>query len=313
MICYPNFQANTFRKSLKSEFSQTKTLKTRFSRLLKGETEISNTQNYSNLKDRIINLLEEDDHLFGKRLNELAHDKTFQSRFNKFMYDNYEENFNDSHYYDYPDMPHSALNYYDDFNKGYDGLNVYDRYEKSFNKAKRERNYRKQYPTLKNYSNYAQSSNMRKNDEYYYAQKNNKKKHRDQRTRMYLDNYKKESGLGILKSLKKFDENFERKLKNAMNSQNVNDYDKCKIKNARGKFVYFLKKFKLYLPPVINMIILFMVAMAKTFSPVAFTFFTVTLIIMLFYYFIKLYKINVTEIYRKKYAKRSKINNRKQF
>ncbi|SBT57480.1 Plasmodium exported protein, unknown function [Plasmodium ovale wallikeri] len=276
-------------KSLKSEYSQTKTLKTRVNRLLKGETEVLYTQNYSNLKDRIINLVEEDDHVFGKRLNELAHDNTFQNIFNKFMYDNYEKDFNDSHYYDYPDMPHSTINYYDDFNKGYDGLNVYDKYEKPFNKARRERNYGKQYPVLKNYN----------------------KKQRPHRTRMYLDSYKEESGLGILKSLKKFDENFERKLKNSINSRNDNDYDKCKIKNARGKFLYFLKKCKLYLPPVINTIILIMMAMAKTVSGGAFTFFTVTLLIMLFYYGIKFYKINITNIYRKKYAKRNKINNRR--
>ncbi|GAB64888.1 hypothetical protein PCYB_032990, partial [Plasmodium cynomolgi strain B] len=77
----------TFVESWDSAACQENAVRT--SRLLTGHTLIGNTQGgqYAHLKNKLIDLLDEENDAFGKSLNDLVHDEVFRNTFSNLMHE----------------------------------------------------------------------------------------------------------------------------------------------------------------------------------------------------------------------------------
>ncbi|VUZ95527.1 Plasmodium exported protein, unknown function [Plasmodium vivax] len=94
--------ANTWDKRI---FPQNSTLHTAPGRILKGDIELGTQQRFKELKERIINLLDEDDESFKERFNALTHDGIFRKEYDELMTEYNLEKLS------------NALKRYDDFEK----------------------------------------------------------------------------------------------------------------------------------------------------------------------------------------------------
>ncbi|CAA9988050.1 Plasmodium exported protein, unknown function [Plasmodium knowlesi strain H] len=149
---------------------QNSTLHTAHGRILKGDIEPETQQRYKALKERIIDLLDEDDESFRDRLNALTHDGIFREEYDELMseytleklsnalkrYDDFEKRVNPFKNNKRKKTPRSVSNnneldnQYDEFKYYYDGYEGTDRafyYVNDFRRRQRAKrhNYRQAF------------------------------------------------------------------------------------------------------------------------------------------------------------------------
>ncbi|CAA9986638.1 Plasmodium exported protein, unknown function [Plasmodium knowlesi strain H] len=98
---------------------------------------------------------------------------------------------------------------------------------------------------------------------------------------------------GIIVALKKFDKKFEVELLRSVYDKALSDYDECKYKTGKRKYKHFMRKFRVFLPPTMNMalLMLMLVFQSTLFFTGIFSFLSCTLFTMMSYYGYKFAKI----------------------
>ncbi|ANQ06104.1 Uncharacterized protein PCOAH_00004060 [Plasmodium coatneyi] len=109
---------------------------------------------------------------------------------------------------------------------------------------------------------------------------------------------------GFIGALQKFDKKFEIELLRSVNDKALSDYDECRYKTAIGKYKHFMKKFRVFLPPTMNMaILMLMLVFQSLFIPGIFTFLSFTFFSMMSYYGYKFAKINKMKRHYRNFVK----------
>ncbi|SBT58505.1 Plasmodium exported protein, unknown function [Plasmodium ovale wallikeri] len=315
-------------------------LDTRTSRLLRGETEIETSQRYALLKDRIMGILEEDNDFLENPFTELARDDVFQNRFKNLMHDNYGKKFNAPSNYDNYELSYDSLNnlkqlkkdklarkprrdnsfdisldssdYYGNYPRRGKELNFDDRYEKSVNKRKTNGRYRKRNAALKYDNNYKKSYRVMENEEENelgHIVKNPQNYHSSLCDRVAQEKRK----LGFWGLLKWYDQLFEVELMRAIKSTSSNDYNECKYKKKKGKYLFFLRKARVYIPPTVNMFLLMVMLSLPTLPTTLFAITSLAFFVMMSYYGYKYTKVtNMSKIF-KKFSKTNKFKRKINF
>ncbi|GAW84101.1 Plasmodium exported protein, unknown function [Plasmodium gonderi] len=303
----------------------------RTSRLLIGETSILKARGgeLAYLKDRINDLLIEDDDDFGKRLNDLEHDDLFRNRFNKLIYDESNQKYLDTR----NDMNGNLDLSFDNL------INTHDQNKELKKKKKLKRN---NSLDLDNF--YDEDSFEYKNDNFpnlHMELEPYKKSKKSKKTFQYGKKNKKSTSLGknkfdavlepeslkemvmkastreerasggFLDTLIRLDKEFEVELLRAIKKKSFSDYEECKFKTQEGKQKHFMRNFRIYLPPTVLMAILMIMMTFKVFFNVyIFAFLSISFFAMAIYYAYKFSEINrMNELY-KSFSK--KINFKKQ-
>ncbi|SBT74155.1 Plasmodium exported protein, unknown function [Plasmodium ovale] len=323
--------SSTYGTSMNQKNNQMNGLNVRTSRLLRGETDvdIAASPKYSFLKEKIINIVEEDDDTFGKRLNDSAYDDVFRKRFNHFINadDEIENEYDTSRKYNKFDKPSNSYEHYNNSGMSYDSFKNFDNFKKGADQLKFNNNIEnffngrtkygatpsKQYLGLKSINNSYQKSNslVKKNENIEGCY--NTKQLEALRTMIKNGEIKQHKEKGVLGFLKNFDKKFETELFRATKCRTDNDHECCKFKNNEDKISFLVNKYKIYIPPALNATLLIIV---MTFATVPSTIFNILVIIffgMMSYYGYKLYKVFKARKFFKRFNRQTTFKRRIHF
>ncbi|GAW84103.1 variable surface protein [Plasmodium gonderi] len=313
----------TFGKSWNNWVNQANCLNfMRTSRLLIGETSLERARGreFAYLKDRINDLLnEDDDDVFGKRLNDLEHDVVFRKKFNKLIYDeSYQKKLD-------------ALN---DMNGNLDLSfdNIINSHDQNNELKKKKKLKRNNSLDLDNF--YDEDSFEYKNDNFpnlHMQLETYHKSKKPKKTFQYGKKNKKSTSLGknkfdavlepdslkeivmktstreerasegFMDTLKRLDKEFEVELLRAIKKKSFSDYEECKFKTYKGKKKYIMRILRIYLPPTVLMaILMIMIIFPIFFNEYIFAFLSLVFFALATYYEYKFTKMNRINDYTNK-------------
>ncbi|KMZ80048.1 hypothetical protein PVIIG_01828 [Plasmodium vivax India VII] len=289
--------SSTFVESWDSAACQENAVRT--SRLLTAQHTLignSRTGQYKFLKNKVIDLLDDeyDDEAFGQTLNELVQDQAFRNTYRNIIQD---EKFQKRSYRDL-DASFDDMREIYEIKKG-----VQKKSEKTDDSLDMDCFYDDEASSSTSASSMALEKYEKPRKSRKSARSERKKRRRSTRAKKY--DYKHEENFetlkdmvikasaeeepsegGMMGALKKFDKQFEVELLRSVKDKALSDYDECKFKAGKGKYQHVMNKFRVYLPPTINMAILMimLVFQSTLFNAHIFAFFSLTFFAMIAYY-----------------------------
>ncbi|CAI7720769.1 Plasmodium exported protein, unknown function [Plasmodium vivax] len=280
-----NFHLNVHSKAWDRRIIQNSILDVRASRLLRQKIDTHSRQSYSDVKEIISETFEEIDYRFAQGLNELEPEQNFgkncntlvrKGRFEKSCKKfNYDDNFKKSTSH----FKISAITQGDDFCERHGALNNDD----YFNRSTRPLKCNRSYQELGDVEEHTTGSKIG----------NTLKKRRHPKRAKFKRKVRKKQDFWILQFLKKVDLNFELDMLRFLNRNSSVNYYAVKHKCKFRKLLYFINRYKVFVPLLINFVMAVMLIVATSGTPgvrVAWQL-VYAFILMLIYYYYKLGKL----------------------
>ncbi|GAB69706.1 Pv-fam-d protein, partial [Plasmodium cynomolgi strain B] len=251
--------SNVHSKAWDRRIIKNRILDIRTSRLFKQKIDTQFSQSYSDVKERISETFEENDYRFAQGLNELEPEQNFGKNCDTLMREGSFEKSCDEFNYDdnlkktTSHFKFSEITYGDDFCDQLGPLNNDD----YFNISTRLLKFNGSYEELFDVEEYATVCKI----------ENKRKKRRHPKRIKYKCKVREQEDFWIFQFLKEVDLNFELDMLRFLKGNSSVNYYAVKHKSKFRKLLYFINRYKVFVPLLINFVIAVMLIVASAGTP----------------------------------------------